>query len=75
MLRTLELGCLMFLKNDLFLIHCLVLQVVKTLGFLSKQRSSGVPHGAIMGPLLFNIYTFPLTDIKKYNNISQHLYA
>ena len=36
--------------------------------------SFGVPHGSVLGPIIF-IYTTPLADIIKHHNLSYHFYA
>ena len=52
-------------------------QFVNINGSTSKRRvlQFGVPQGLVLGPLLFSLYTSPLSDIASKHELSFHVYA
>lgn len=42
---------------------------------IANEESCGVPHGPVLGPLLFNIYALPLAHLMEYDRFSHHNYS
>ena len=52
-------------------------QIVSVSGFSSRSAvlNYGVPQGSVLGPILFVLYTQPISDIVAHHDISHHCFS
>ena len=42
---------------------------------VDQEQDFGVPKGSVLGPIIYSMYTNPVSDIIQRNGLSHHSYA
>ena len=55
--------------------HVVFIVTINSTSSAQSSLGQGVPQGSVLGPLLFILYTTPLSSLKSDSSVSHHMYA